>query len=189
MPDENRSKQLGMSRLTSADPNTSRMPGPVIEEYGGEWSLAGWIKETGAELEAPAWYDYRPSCAGHVALGSTRERNTETHRQQEHANGDHLFQPVLSNGELSSSSRGAIRSCMKTTAQPQRRGKQSRQARVKHHSRVSNREVEGPAEASGRTRVERSSSVGPKAAVMAPRAHNISQRPGRQAAHASRPLK
>src|SRR5204863_151134 len=52
---------------------------------------------------------------------------------------------------------------------------------------TSNGKVEGPADASGRTQVERSSSVVPDAAERAPRAHTLLQRPRRQAAGASRP--
>jgi len=51
----------------------------------------------------------------------------------------------------------------------------------------SNGEVEGPAEASGRTRVERSSWVGPQAARRATRAHTVLPRPRRQTRSASRP--
>ena len=50
----------------------------------------------------------------------------------------------------------------------------------------SNGEVEGPAEASGRAQVERSSSLAPGAAGQAPRAHNILQRPRRQSRSVSR---
>ena len=50
-----------------------------------------------------------------------------------------------------------------------------------------NGEVEGPDDASGRTQVERSSPGAPDAAERAPRAHNLLQRPRRQAAGASRP--
>src|SRR6266699_2468262 len=50
----------------------------------------------------------------------------------------------------------------------------------------SNGEVEGPDDASGRTQVERSSPGAPDAAEQAPRAHNLLQRPRRQAAGASR---
>src|SRR6266404_8069098 len=52
---------------------------------------------------------------------------------------------------------------------------------------MSNGEVEGPDDASGRTPVERSSPGVPDAAERAPRAHNLLQRPRRQAAGASRP--
>jgi hypothetical protein len=51
---------------------------------------------------------------------------------------------------------------------------------------TSNGEVEGPADASGRTQVERSSSVALEAAGRAPRAHTVFQRPRRQTDHASR---
>ena len=50
-----------------------------------------------------------------------------------------------------------------------------------------NGEVEGPAEASGRTQVERSRPGAPDAAERAPRAHNVLQRPRRHSDHASRP--
>src|SRR6266404_3970131 len=52
---------------------------------------------------------------------------------------------------------------------------------------MSNGEVEGPDDASGRTPVERSSPGVPDAAERAPRAHRLLQRPRRQAAGASRP--
>src|SRR5439155_27207275 len=52
---------------------------------------------------------------------------------------------------------------------------------------ASNGKVEGPDDASGRTPVERSSPGVPDAAERAPRAHNLLQRPRRQAAGASRP--
>src|SRR5204862_6009366 len=55
------------------------------------------------------------------------------------------------------------------------------------HLRQPNGEVEGPADASGRTQVERSSPDAPDAAERAPRAHNLLQRPRRQVADASRP--
>ena len=50
----------------------------------------------------------------------------------------------------------------------------------------SNGEVEGPDEASGRTQVERSSSVVLEAAGRAPRAHTVFRRPRRQTDHVSR---
>src|SRR5438094_640391 len=49
---------------------------------------------------------------------------------------------------------------------------------------ASNGEVEGPADASGRTPVERSSPGVPDAAERAPRARNLLQRPRRRAAGA-----
>ena len=50
-----------------------------------------------------------------------------------------------------------------------------------------NGEVDGPADASGRTQVERSSPGGTDAAALAPRAHNLLQRPRRPTSGASRP--
>src|SRR5690348_12127766 len=57
---------------------------------------------------------------------------------------------------------------------------------LRPHNDTSNGEVEGPGEASGRTRVELSSSGAPYAAGRATRAHTVSKRPRRQADHASR---
>jgi hypothetical protein len=54
------------------------------------------------------------------------------------------------------------------------------------HKTPSNGEVEGPAEASGRTQVERSSSGATYAAGSATRAHTVFQRPRSQSDHASR---
>ena len=82
MPGEQRSKQLRMSVIGSACRSASRVPGTVIEEYGGKWSLAFGVEDLCAKLEIPALHDYRFRRTRRIGrLPTSPEPETQSHRQ------------------------------------------------------------------------------------------------------------